>query len=203
MRRWSPGDAIVLREIWQGEVFAARPTIVVDDLPEQTTLLVPGRVRCGVPIGEDGMELRVPDRPWRLEVQERGPNPILSFAWPNAPYAVLRWRTPDGVHAWYVNLQDPLRRTGIGFDTTDHALDAIVSADGSWEWKDQDELAEAVANSLFTPDDAERFHADGERAVERIVRGEPPFDRDWTAWRPDPSWPVPTLPAGWERTESG
>lgn len=199
MRRWSPGDAIVLREIWRGEVFEARPAIVVEDRPERTTLLVPGRVRCGVPVGEDGNHLRLPDRPWRLEERARGPNPVLSFAWPATPYAVLRWHTPDGVHAWYVNLQDPLRRAAIGFDTTDHALDVIVNADGSSEWKDEDELAQAVANGLFTSADAEHFRADGERAVARILDREPPFDRDWSSWRPDPSWPVPTLPAGWDR----
>lgn len=199
MRRWSPGEPLVLRELWRGEVFAARPAIVVQDDPEQLALVVPPRVRCGVPVDERGVELRVPDRPWHVEVRERGPTDVLSFAWPETPFAILRWYTPDGVHAWYVNLQQPLRRTSIGFDTTDHALDAIVAVDGTWTWKDEDELAEAVANGLFTPADAERFRADGERAVERILRRDPPFDRDWTGWRPDPSWPEPALPADWDR----
>jgi hypothetical protein len=43
------------------------------------------------------------------------------------------------------------------------------------------------------------MRADGERAVRRILDREPPFDRDWTTWRPDPSWPVPILPEGWDR----
>jgi hypothetical protein len=199
MERWSPGDAVVLREVWRGRVFHARPATVVRDDPDQTMLLVPGSVACGVPIGDDETELRVPDRPWHLEVRERNANPILSFAWPDTPYAILRWSTPDGVHAWYVNLQDPLRRTPFGFDTTDHALDAIVAFGGSWGWKDEDELAEAVADGLFTPEDARRFRADGEHAVERILRGEPPFDRDWTTWGPEPAWRAPALPEGWDR----
>lgn len=180
-------------------MFAVRPAVVVEDAPTQLCLLVPGAVRCGVPIGDDGTELRMPDRPWRLEVRARGPNAVLSFAWPDAPYAVLRWRETGATQSWYVNLQDPLRRTAMGFDTTDHALDAVVAVDGAWRWKDEDELAHAVANGLFTPADAERFRADGERAVDRIRRGEPPFDRDWTSWHPDPAWPTPGLPEGWDR----
>jgi hypothetical protein len=198
MRRWSPGDAVVVREVWRGEIFAARPATVVRDEAEQTMFLVPAGARCGVPVDEDGTELRVPDRPWRLEVRARSPNPILSFAWPHTPYAVLRWSTPQGTPVWYVNLQDPLRRTGLGFDTVDHALDVIVGLDGSWGWKDEEELAEAVANGLFTPDDAERFRADGERAVAHILDRTPPFDRDWGDWRPDRSWPEPSLPEGWD-----
>ena len=201
MRRWSPGYGVVLREVWRGEVFAARPAIIVRNDPKEVVVVVPPQVGCGVPVDEDGVELRVPDRAWHLEIRERGPNDVLSFAWPDTPYAVLRWHTPDGVHAWYVNLQDPLRRTAIGFDTTDHALDAIVALDGTWGWKDEDELAEAVEHGLFTPDQAATFRVEGERAVARILDHEPPFDHDWSGWRPDGGWTVPSLPEGWDRVE--
>jgi hypothetical protein len=199
MRRWSPGDAVVVREVWHGHIFETRPAIVVQDEPEQTMFLVPGGVRCGLPIGEDGAELRLPDRPWHLEVRERSATPILSFAWPDTSYAVLRWTTEQGTPMWYVNLQDPLRRTALGFDTVDHALDVIVDLDGTWRWKDEDELAEAVEDGLFTVDEAATFRADGERAVARILDREPPFDRDWSSWRPDPVWAMPSLPDGWDR----
>lgn len=196
MERWSPGDPIVLREIWRGSVFEARPAIVVDDAPEQTTLFIPGGVRCAVPVGDDGTELRLPDRPWRLEIRRRGPEPILSFAWPETAYSVLRWPTDEGASVWYVNLQRPLERTPIGFDTTDHALDLLVRADGSWTWKDEEELAEAVRLGLFTSDQALEFRDEGERALRRILDEDPPFDRDWTHWRPDPSWPLPSMTSG-------
>jgi Protein of unknown function (DUF402) len=188
----------VLREVWQGRVFEARPTIVVEDQPEQTMLLLPGGVRCGLPIGEDGNELRLPDRPWRLEVRPRGPEPILSFAWPETPYSVLLW-TQDARRVWYVNLQDPLTRTSLGFDTVDHALDVVIELDrSSWRWKDEEELTEAVRDGLFSQEEAADFRAWGERAVSRILVAEPPFDRDWSGWRPDPSWPMPELRPGWD-----
>jgi hypothetical protein len=31
-----------------------------------------------------------------------------------------------------------------------------------------------------------------------VLAGEPPFDRDWKDWRPDPGWPFPQLPEGWD-----
>jgi hypothetical protein len=197
--RFRPGEGIALREIWRHRVFEARPTIVVEDDRERTMLLLPGGVRCGVPIGADGRELRLPDWPWRLEVRPRGEQPILSFAWPDTPYSVLLWTAEEDRRVWYVNLQDPLTRSSIGFDTVDHALDVVVELDrSSWRWKDEDELAEAVDRGLFTPAEASDFRDWGERAVERILSMEPPFDRSWDTWRPDPAWGVPELPEGWD-----
>jgi hypothetical protein len=200
MRAFEPGEAIVLREIWHGGVFEARPTIVVQDDHEQVALLLPAGVHCGVPVGDDGRELRIPDRPWHLEVRPRGSQPILSFAWPDTQYSVLLWTAEDRRRVWYVNLQDPLTRTSIGFDTVDHALDVVIELDGSsWRWKDEEELAAAVRDGLFSQDEADDFRSWGERAVERILRGDPPFDRDWSGWRPDPDWGEPELPVGWDR----
>ncbi|MBI3648896.1 MAG: DUF402 domain-containing protein [Actinobacteria bacterium] len=197
---WRPGDAIVLREVWASLVFAARPALVVQDEPDQQMFFLPGGVRCGAPVGKDGDELRVPDRPWRLEVRERGPSPILSFAWPEIPYSVLLWSAGTEGRVWYVNMQAPLVRTPIGFDTVDHALDVLVALDRSgWTWKDEDELTDAVAHGLFTKEEAASFRRWGGLAVERIVLREPPFDRDWESWAPDPGWPVPELPEGWDR----
>jgi hypothetical protein len=31
MSRWNPGDSIVLREVWEGKDWRARPVIVVED----------------------------------------------------------------------------------------------------------------------------------------------------------------------------
>jgi hypothetical protein len=201
VQRFRPGDPIVLREMWHGRVFEARPMTVVADDPDQTTLFLPGGVRCGVPIGEDGSPLRLPDRPWRLDVRPRGDQPVLSFAWPDTPYAVLFWVAEDERRVWYVNLEDPIERTPIGYDTVDHALDVLIELDrSSWRWKDEDELAHAVRAGLFSEAEAVDFYAWGEQAVERVLAGEPPFDRSWDDWRPDPTWTRPDLPEDWDRT---
>ena len=41
---------------------------------------------------------------------------------------------------------------------------------------------------MLTEDDARGIRRAGERAVEHVLLREPPFDRDWEAWLPDPTW---------------
>lgn len=197
---WRPGDAIVLRETWRGRVFEARPATVVEDRPDQTTLFVRTGARVAVAVDDEGRQLRLPEGDWHLELREVRAFSILSFAWPETPYAILFLREPDGEpRGWYVNLQTPLERTAIGFDTTDHALDVLVATDrSSWSWKDEDELEEAVAHGLFTRSETEDFRRWGERAVRRLVDRLPPFDEPWEDWAPDPTWPAPELPDGWD-----
>ena len=193
------GQAVALRETWDGRVFEARPAIAVADGPAGATFYLPPVITCLQPVAEDGTRLRLPSVPWRLEAVDWHHHRVLSFAFPDTPYAVLaRWDAGTGAFdGWYVNLQDPLRRTEIGFDTRDHVLDVLISADrNSWEWKDEDELAEALALGLFTESDEARIRSAGERGVEHVLLREPPFDEDWEDWRPDPSWDVPRLPAG-------
>jgi Protein of unknown function (DUF402) len=200
VKRWVRGDVVVLREIWRGRIWAARPLYVVHDRPdEQSFYGVPGSRWMG-PVDEHGQVLRLPAGEWRLVGYPWSGDGILSFAWPDTPYAALAYWDKGHFAGWYVNLQDPLRRTSMGFDTRDHVLDVLIPPDGSgWRFKDEDELAEAVARGLYSPDEAGAFSAEGERAARRILSREPPFDRDWTGWRPDPIWGSLDLPDGWER----
>jgi predicted RNA-binding protein associated with RNAse of E/G family len=104
----------------------------------------------------------------------------------------LFWR--DGVFTgWYVNLQDPLRPTSLGWDTRDHTLDITVEPDGTWSWKDEDHLAAAVARGRFSEEEARAIRAEGERVI-----AERPWPTGWEEWRPDPSWVRPQLPDGWD-----
>ena len=90
----------------------------------------------------------------------------------------------------------------IGFDYMDHVLDVVVDPDRSaWRWKDEDELKEAVERGSFSPDEALAIRAEAERGLTRLLDREPPFDRDWERWRPDPSWVVPQLPPDWENVD--
>ena len=105
---------------------------------------------------------------------------------------------PDGAHwGWYVNLQEPFRRTPVGIETMDLVLDVIVDPDHTWQWKDEDELDEFVALGVFEPQLVERLRAEALGAVHRALRGEPPFDDSWLGWRPEPAWPPPRLPERW------
>ena len=49
-----------------------------------------------------------------------------------------------------MNLEEPLKRTAIGFDYLDQLLDIEIAVDlSSWKWKDEDELEEAVARGDY------------------------------------------------------
>ena len=199
MRPFEPGETIALRQTWDGRVWAARPATVVEDVPEQTMLFVPIGAIWMAPF-QDGQRLKIPQREFELAPQRFEGTHVLSFAWPDTGYAVLLFLRADGSpDSWYVNLEEPLRRTGLGFDTLDHELDLVIELDGSWRWKDEDDLAEAIRRGVIPAEEEPRMRADGERAVRRILDREPPFDRDWTAWRPGPAWPIPVLPDGWDR----
>ena len=200
MRRFETGETIALRQTWQGRVWAARPATVVEDASEQTMLFIPSGTSWMAPF-HDEQRLKIPQTEFELApLRYEEEIHVLSFSWPDTWYAVLLFLRPDGsAHSWYVNLEEPLRRTELGFDTLDHELDVIIELDGSWRWKDEDDLAEAIRRGVIPAEDEPRMRADGERAVRRILDREPPFDRDWMAWRPDPSWPAPILPEGWDR----
>ncbi len=199
MGRFDPGDAVLLRELWGARIWTARGSIVVQDDAEQLMFYTPNGNRL-MRASRDGRALRLPEPPWDLEEQTWTKGGILSFAWPGVAHAVLLFFHPDWTpRTWYVNLEKPLERTHLGFDTEDRILDVVVEPDLSgYRWKDEDELEQAVALGLFTPEQAEELREEGGRALRRLLDRQPPFDADWTVWRPDPSWPVPTLPAGWD-----
>jgi len=197
---WHPGDPVVLREIWRGRVFDARPATVVRDAEDGTAVYVSPDTRVKAPVGKDGLPLRLPDRWWTLVNWRRSHSRILGLAWPDVSYAVLmRWDAgTDAFLGWYLNLQTPLRRTVLGFDYTDHFLDVVVDPDRSWRWKDEDELEHAVERELVSEAEAREIRAEGERAIARIEARVEPFDDRWVGWRPDPLWTPATLPPGWD-----
>jgi predicted RNA-binding protein associated with RNAse of E/G family len=189
----------VLREVWRGRVFAAISVIAVADEPDLQMFYRPAKATLGRAVDPRGNELRIPGNDWRMEQATGADREVLSFAFPGTPYAVLMTWEQGRFGGWYVNLQEPLRRTAMGFDTMDHALDVLIPPNSSsWELKDEDELEEAVRIGMFTADDAAWFRHWAERAAEHILLREPPFDRDWISWRPDPSWRSPALPSGWD-----
>ena len=105
----------------------------------------------------------------------------------------LFWDEAWRFRGWYVNLQAPLRRTRLGFDTTDWALDVWVEPDGTWSWKDEDDFADAQALDVLDEEAAAAIRVEGERVIR-----ERPWPTGWEDWRPDPEWKPPSLPEGWE-----
>ena len=132
-----PGDAprtVVWRHLYRGRLRWAIPNLLIEEAPERVvTLLVPGTV-CKAPttyekVGYvqqllDGWE--VGDFTWHtrrsLMLAPRDTAHTISLHWDHATDALL---------GWYVNLQEPMRPTSIGYDTLDQMLDVWIEPDGS------------------------------------------------------------------------
>ena len=95
---------------------------------------------------------------------------------------------------WYVNLEEPHTRDRHGVYSGDHVLDVWVEPDRSHARKDEHELAEAVRQGRYTPEQAARIEANAAAAEAVIDAWGPPFCDGWENFEPDPAWPLPTLP---------
>ena len=200
---WSSGETVLLRYVHGGRVSRVKPMTLVEDTPEHVALFIaagtPMKTRCGpdgVPIRRD---LAYEERfalPWRLCDGVWEGNSVLMLTPAGAGHSLWAvWDESWRFEAWYVNLQEPLRRTRWGFDTADNVLDVVIEPDlTSWRWKDEHELDAAVRVGRFTAEEAEAVREEGRRAVAALDSRRWPFDREWRDWRPDPAWPPPTLP---------
>lgn len=204
-----PGEQVVYRSRPGGDVGYVMPCIVVEDTPEFVVLFQPTGTVCKKRTGRRGGptgRVMLPDG-WdggHEDVTWSGPPKLRFYAWGSAHSILRSWDSEaDRAEGWYINLEAPWTPTSIGFDTRDHILDITVSPDlSSWAWKDEDELAWAVevGKCDYTPESARAIRAEGERALEKLERRHRPFGDDWHRWRPDPRWPIPTLPEGWDVT---
>lgn len=183
---WSEGAVVVVRELWKGRVWKARPWIVVQDDPDELVLWIPAGTPTRVPGGSG-----IPRDDWELE-DGTFTRAALRIARPGQLHSILLFEGETGLE-WYVNLERPLRRSRVGFDHLDRELDLLARPDGTWEWLDEDEFEEAQALGVIDPVEAAEIRAEGERVLAQW-----PFPTGWEDWRPDPAWPLPELPAGWD-----
>ena len=92
-----------------------------------------------------------------------------------------------------MNLQSPAVFDGRRLDTTDWVLDIWVpAATGEPQWKDEDELAEAVELGVFDERSAAKVRAEGERVI-----ASEPWPTGWEEWRPPSDWAPLQLPEDW------
>jgi hypothetical protein len=181
----------VWRDVHRGRVWRAQACRVVEDSPETIVLWMPGGAPAMLPVGADGGRVRIPGDEWELEEIATSED-ILCVARPGRAHSIYLYPSRDEADRhWYVNFEEPLRRTPLGLDTFDWKLDLIVQPDRSYRWKDEDELEQAGAAGLVDPDEV--------RAEAARVLAEWPFPTGWEGWRPDPGWRVPRLPHGWDR----
>jgi predicted RNA-binding protein associated with RNAse of E/G family len=99
------------------------------------------------------------------------------------------WHGPEReFRGWYLNLQEPFRRTPQGYDTQDLELDIWVPIDGRWEWKDEELLDQRVREGRFTAAQAEAIRAEGARITAELDAGRRWWSDDWAQWQPPAGW---------------
>jgi hypothetical protein len=199
------GQTIVLRALdHMHRPLIGIPVTVVEDARELVAIhLRPGiRVQwysgadMGGPRGRGILE-------WHGEHEERNwlGSELLILKRPGEWHSVqIMWTPGERTFlGWYINMEEPSRRTARGFDIRDLELDIEIAPDLSWHWKDEDVFEWAIDEGRIPRADRSLIQAEGEQALQRVLRREPPFDRDWETWRPDPTWVLPTLPSDWDR----
>jgi hypothetical protein len=164
--------------------------VVVEDTPDLIALWTRPHSRVLAAFEPSGRLLRLPVGEWSLEPVAGFAGGSLGLHVPGTQHSVLAiYDPPPGYAPWYINLESDLKRTESGFEYEEHVLDVLLDADlTNVRWKDEDELEEAVALGLFTPEQAAEFRAEGELALDWLLSRRPPYDRDWQAWRPPQEW---------------
>jgi hypothetical protein len=201
---WNAGDTIIFRGINQRKIWYAIPMFVFQDKPNLVALYWPAGTQGKWRLPGSGARVSPKDvlfTPMELIDHTWNKTDVLMLITPGTAHAIyLMWEEGwKKLLCWYVNLQDPICRTAIGFDTKDHLMDIIFNPDkSSWQWKDEDELEEAVSLGIFTNTEALAIRKEGERVINLIHENQPPFCDSWEKWSPPPHWGVPELCTEWK-----
>ena len=198
---WSEGQNATLRGVGK-KVLWAFPTTVVQDTSDLLVLYMPAGV-----LGKNVKQKPKP-KEYLFEDQidivdcQWNRTDVLFLIVPGDSFSTyVMWDSgTKKLDCWYINLQEPICRTKIGFDTMDNMLDIVVSPDMStWEWKDKDEFIEAQKAGYYSAEKARAIWAEGERAVGLITAERRSMYEKWAAWQPNPEWSVPQLSPLWDK----
>jgi hypothetical protein len=207
MRLWLPGETVVIQELWRSQLWAARPITVVHDDGEDLVLWCPKGTVRKVPATPPNRQSPTIRHEWFADLLTRCDWILVDSVWDVSTLWLLRkgeWHAvwvsylESGEHlGWYINLQEPFRRTTRGIQTMDLMLDLLVERDRSWRWKDEDDFEMLLTRGLLNSTAAERVRDEARKVLQRVEQSEPPFDGSWSHWRPESTWTVPELPESW------
>lgn len=196
-----PGDLLILENLTGSRTSLLVPAVFVGDKPRSCFILSGVTTRRLVPIRGGPLPRVIP--PERLatsefELAERVTDSghVLYLASVSDRVAVhVRWSPAWEFDGWYVNLQSPTQIKPGRWTTEDQFLDVVVHSDGSWNWKDEDELDQAVDVGRISPNEARDVRTAATAIIARIEARGWPFTVETASWRPDPTWPLPSVPS--------
>jgi hypothetical protein len=169
---FAPGSTVTVREMLHGQTWASFPEIVVSD---------DGDVLATIQL--DGTPLTFPDHsfgphPWSHLASWSGTT-VLKLRRTGDWYSVWKFFSPAVEFLfWYVNFEEPVVRRADGVDVNDLQLDLVVEADGSWRWKDVEDLAPALAARRIDSDQLRQVLRSASGVAELLRRD----DRWWSPW---------------------
>jgi len=194
--RYLPGEHIVLRRVWQNQIYRVTTMTVVQDTYDLIILyLGPGYpIKSTInPLKASSVQaFELQDSTWGGGIKH-----LLMFISPGAAHALYAMKNEEyKLSGWYINLQEPIIRTAFGFDTTDYLLDITLTPDRSeWKWKDESDFDEAVATGKISLEQARDIRQEGELAVKRVQEGPSSFYDVWENWLPPKEWRIPEIPS--------
>ncbi len=172
--RFANGDQALLRYVRNSPADVIVPVTVVRDDDAAVALYVAVGSPLKVQARRDGTRL-TRDTPFLEREGLIGgladgtwtTNHVLQIMRPGRMSAIwLIWRDPGWLFlGFYGNIQAPLRRTHLGFDTADYLLDVEIGTDFSCTWKDEDEWDTAWEHELIDRETLTAVRAEGDRII--------------------------------------
>ena len=163
---WKAGDTVLLRGVWNQKIWFVIVAYVVQDSDDLIALYwqpgTPNRLPAKRITGEDFLVKHQPELYPNIWKRTN----LLMLVKPGNFHSVeLMWdESFDNLICWYINLQEPLRRTPLGFDTMDLALDIVISPDLTrWQWKDEDEFKSLVEVGVISNHKSLEVRTEGEK----------------------------------------
>jgi hypothetical protein len=188
-----PGEAVVLRYITRidGVPGMTWPYRVVQDDDDVLALWLPRGSKGMLWRNSPGQPRELVEGDWRRDT--------LRLMFPGLAYSIwLFWEGDEHrFTTYYVNFEEPFRRTPVGFDTNDHALDIMVAPDLSWQWKDLEEFEGLITSGHFSPEFGATVRATANEVLARVETKDAPFDGCWLDWHAPEGWEPPVLNARW------
>ena len=175
------GSTITVREVLHGQTWLELPETVVHDAGDVLASVL-----------ADGSPLTFPDHPWPHpwgDLSAWQGTTVLKLRRSGDWYSVWKFFDVEGAfQGWYVNFEQPHRRRPDGIDGNDLQLDLVIEPDGSWRWKDVEDLGPSLASGRIDANEL-RHVLDAAADVAGLLDCDDRWWAPWDDWAPGTTSP--------------